>query len=125
MIVDSKKIKDIVVDSSKINYIVVDSSKIKDIVVDSSKIIQNYDFKLTQSTSYFIQWAPIKSGIGRRLLDSSYDFEESNEHETQYMYSVNQIDSSTIDGNVKFISSQYSCILTYQVLIQFLCPTKV
>ena len=38
---------------------------------------------------------------------------------------VYQIDSSTIDGNVEFVHSQYSCILTSQVLIQFLCPTKL
>ena len=31
-----------------------------------------------------------------------------------------QIDSSTIDGNVEFVHSQYSCILSFQ----FLCPTK-
>ena len=36
-----------------------------------------------------------------------------------------QIDSSTIDGNVEFVHSQYSCILTSQVSIQFLCPTKL
>ena len=35
-----------------------------------------------------------------------------------------QIDSSTIDGNVEFVHSQYSCILSSQVSIQFLCPTK-
>ena len=37
----------------------------------------------------------------------------------------NQIDSSTIDGNAEFVHSQYSCILTSQVSIQFLCPTKL
>ena len=36
-----------------------------------------------------------------------------------------QTDSSTIDGNVEFVHSQYSCILTSQVSIQFLCPTKL
>ena len=36
-----------------------------------------------------------------------------------------QIDSSTIDGNVEFVHSQYSCILTSQASIQFLCPTKL
>ena len=36
-----------------------------------------------------------------------------------------QIDSSTIDGNVEFVHSQCSCILTSQVSIQFLCPTKL
>ena len=36
-----------------------------------------------------------------------------------------QIDSSTIDVNVEFVHSQYSCILTSQVSIQFLCPTKL
>ena len=37
-----------------------------------------------------------------------------------------QKDSSTIDGNVEFdVYSQYSCILTSEVLIQFLCPTKL
>ena len=35
-----------------------------------------------------------------------------------------QIDSSTIDGNVEFVHSQYSCVLSSQVSIQFLCPTK-
>ena len=32
---------------------------------------------------------------------------------------------STIDGNVEFVHSQYSCILSSQVSIQFLCPTKL
>jgi len=32
---------------------------------------------------------------------------------------------STIDGNVEFVHSQYSCILTSQVSIRFLCPTKL
>ena len=36
-----------------------------------------------------------------------------------------QIDSSTIDGNVELVHSQYSCILTSQVLTQFVCPTKL
>ena len=36
-----------------------------------------------------------------------------------------QIDSSTIDGNVEFAHSQYSCILTSQVSIQFFCPTTL
>ena len=31
---------------------------------------------------------------------------------------------STIDGNVEFVHSQYSRILSSQVSIQFLCPTK-
>ena len=31
------------------------------------------------------------------------------------MNGLNQIDSSTIDGNVEFVHSQYSCILTSQV----------
>jgi len=31
------------------------------------------------------------------------------------MKSLDQLDSSTIDGNVKFVRSQYSCILTSQV----------
>ena len=35
-----------------------------------------------------------------------------------------QLDSSTIDGNVEFVHSQYSCILTSQVSIQFLCPNS-
>ena len=35
------------------------------------------------------------------------------------------VDSSTIDINVEFVHSQYSCILTSQVSIQFLCPTKL
>ena len=39
--------------------------------------------------------------------------------------SNNQIDSGTIDGNVEFVHSQYSCILTSQVSVQFLCPTKL
>ena len=38
--------------------------------------------------------------------------------------SLSKIDSNTIDGNVDFVLSQYSCILTSQVSIQFLCPTK-
>jgi len=37
----------------------------------------------------------------------------------------NQIDSSTIDGNVEFVHFQYSCILTTQAPTQFLCPTKL
>ena len=32
-----------------------------------------------------------------------------------------QIDSGTIDGNVEFVHSQYSCILTPQVSIQLCC----
>ena len=36
-----------------------------------------------------------------------------------------QIDSSTIDGNVEFVHSQYSSILTSQVSTQFLCSTKL
>ena len=36
-----------------------------------------------------------------------------------------QIDSNTIDGNVEFVHSQYSCILSSQVSIEFLCPTKL
>ena len=35
-----------------------------------------------------------------------------------------QIDSNTIEGNVEFVHSQYSCIMSSQVSIQFLCPTK-
>ena len=38
--------------------------------------------------------------------------------------SSSQKDSSTIDGNEEFVHSQYSCILTSKVSIQFLCPTK-
>ena len=34
------------------------------------------------------------------------------------------VDSSTIDGNVEVVHSQHSCILTSQVSIQVLCPTK-
>jgi len=30
-----------------------------------------------------IQWEPKNSGIGRRLLDSSYNFLQPNTHETQ------------------------------------------
>ena len=41
------------------------------------------------------------------------------------MNGLNQIDSSTIDGNVEFVHSQHSCILTSQVSTQFLCPTKL
>ena len=42
------------------------------------------------------------------------------------VYCIQQIDSSTIDGNVEFvIHSQYRCILTSQVSIQFLCQTKL
>ena len=37
-----------------------------------------------------IQWEPENSGIGRRLLDSKYDFKKSNEHETQHICSVNR-----------------------------------
>ena len=37
----------------------------------------------------------------------------------------NQIDSSTIDGNVEFVHSQCCCILTSQVSTQFLCLTKL
>ena len=36
-----------------------------------------------------------------------------------------QIDSNTIDGNVEFVHSQYSCILSSQVSIEFLSPTKL
>ena len=41
------------------------------------------------------------------------------------MFTLNQIDSSTIDGNLEFVHSQYSCILTSQVSIQFLYTTKI
>ena len=34
-------------------------------------------------------------------------------------------DSSTIIGKVDFVHSQYSCILTLQVSIKFLGPTKL
>ena len=34
-------------------------------------------------------------------------------------------DSSTIDGNVEIVHSQYNCIPTSQVSIQFLSPTKL
>jgi len=40
------------------------------------------------------------------------------------LVSAFQIDSSTIDGNVEFVHSQYSCNLSSQVSIQFVCPTK-
>ena len=33
--------------------------------------------------------------------------------------------SSTIDCNVEFVHSQYSCILTSQVSTQYLCPKKI
>ena len=33
--------------------------------------------------------------------------------------------SSTIAGNVEFVHSQYNCILTSQLSIQFMCPTKL
>jgi len=37
-----------------------------------------------------------------------------------------QIDFSTIDGNVEFVHSQYSCMLTSQVSqLSFWCPTKL
>ena len=36
-----------------------------------------------------------------------------------------QIDFSTIHGKLEFVHSQYSCILTSQVSIKFLCPTKL
>ena len=35
------------------------------------------------------------------------------------------IDSSRIEGNIEFLDSLYSCILTSQVSIQFLCLTKL
>ena len=38
---------------------------------------------------------------------------------------VYQIDSSTIDGNVEFVRSQYICFLTSQVSIHVMCPTKL
>ena len=40
---------------------------------------------------------------------------------------MDQIDSSTIDGNVEFEHSLYSCVtvLTSQVSTPFLCPTKL
>ena len=40
---------------------------------------------------------------------------------SEELYHV-QIDTSTIDGNVEFVHSQYSCILTSKVSIHFLCP---
>ena len=36
-----------------------------------------------------IQWGPENSGVRRRLLDSNYDFRQSNEHEKQQLCSVN------------------------------------
>ena len=39
--------------------------------------------------------------------------------------SANNLDSSTIDGNVEYVHSQYSWILMSQVSIQFLFPTKL
>ena len=33
--------------------------------------------------------------------------------------------SSTIAGNVEFVHSQYNCILTSQLSIHFMCPTKL
>jgi len=36
-----------------------------------------------------------------------------------------QIDSSTIDGKVEFVHSQYSFILTSQLSTQFLCPSNL
>ena len=36
-----------------------------------------------------------------------------------------QIDSRTIDGKVEFVHSQYSCILTSQVSIQFYVSDKI
>ena len=43
---------------------------------------------------------------------------------SEELYHV-QIDSSTIDGNVEFVYSQYSCILTSKVSPSFLCPAKL
>ena len=47
-------------------------------------------------------------------------FSKNKQANTRYT----QIDSSKIDDNVEFVHSQYS-ILTSQVSIQFLCPTKL
>ena len=44
----------------------------------------------------------------------------SSTSEDYAMTGTMQIDTSTIDGNVEFVHSQYSRILT-----QFLCPTKL
>ena len=43
---------------------------------------------------------------------------------TRYL-KVNDDGVHQIDGNVEFVHSQYSCILTSQVSIQFLFPTKL
>ena len=51
-------------------------------------------------------------------------FEKKNFLEPTVITRKIQIDSSTIDGNVEFVHSHYSCILSSQVSIQFLCPTK-
>ena len=47
-------------------------------------------------------------------------FSKNKQANTRYT----QIDSSKIDDNVEFVHSQYS-ILTSQVSIQYLCPTKL
>jgi len=38
---------------------------------------------------------------------------------------IYQILVYTIDGNVVFVHSQYNCILTSQVSIQFMYPSKI
>ena len=43
----------------------------------------------------------------------------------KYFLRSHQIESSTIDGNVEFVHSQYAVLLRKQVSIQFLCPTKL
>ena len=43
----------------------------------------------------------------------------------EILNSDSEIDSNTLDVNVEFVNSQYSCILTSQVSTYFLCPTKL
>ncbi len=43
---------------------------------------------------------------------------------SMFSFRYYQLDSSTIDGNVESVHSQYTCILTSQVSTLFLCPTK-
>ena len=70
-----------------------------------------------------VNWR-LRSFIGREGISTSFLFKSTTLKRTM-KYNGNQIDSSTIDGNVVFVHSQYSCILTSQVSTQFLCPTKL
>ena len=64
---------------------------------------------------------PLKYFWFKRQFNSLWMIHFSIKKFSLCLYTVQQIDSSTIDGNVEFVHSQYICILSSQVSIQFLC----